>query len=881
MRPTREQQQVIDHPDGHALVFAVAGSGKTATMIQRILHLIRERQVRANRILACTFSREAARVIERRLAQHPETKGVSVLTLHALAFRVIQEAVRMGFTEVRTGESGFSRKIFEAARRQLVDENPEDKNAYFNIRFDDFQTYISIQKGNLALPYVPEDTPGWGADLISTPDDGVDLYSKLFQRHDELRRAENVIDYDDTIVEATLLLMRFPALLEVMQGKFDYVHVDEFQDVCHAQNEMLHLIAHRCRSFVAIGDDDQTVYQWRGANPKFILGFAERYGAQEFRLSTNFRCPMGVISLSEQVISKNEIRASKRMKASRGGNGVSLHTENPERPGTAAYVAIEAVKQGRSPRDVVILVRTYAQTGEIERVFIEEEIPYVVVGGVPFYERHEVQVLLTYLRLAMADLDTQRGVPMTVERRRELTKDWQKVANLPNRYLRKDQVTDMARGVWQRERTLADAVEEAVASTRGSGQRDLSAFAAALRDLTDDLALSEGADALLQFASAIGYAEHLVKTSPTREFGEERSGSIRALAQMAASRSLGDLLNYITGLMKQGRFVDRFSAAEQDEIPRITLMTAFRAKGLEWPVVIVPGCSEGLYRIKPMADTAAAEEERRVFYVAMTRAQEELHLVIDERETTPFLLEARYEDVVHGHTRLAQLMARDPAHWSGRDTLEAAGLLKRFSHEHFVQQWLDSRYRERLLGRIHSLQGNMLSRMTLGKAELADTLSLQAYEAQGPLHLADDDALRDFLDLEDLVKELHTRHETDASVGTSSHRTGTAVHPDEVRVGMRIRHRKMGVGKVLAVQGAGNQLEAEIQFPDQERSKKLVVVYANLQHVDDAPVEQVSGRHSSAIPATQPVGGYGAAQSTHQTGDVPKNFYGEDDPLPF
>lgn len=853
-------------------------------MIQRVLHLIRERQVRAHRILTCTFSREAARVIEHRLALHPETKGVSVLTLHALAFRVIQEAIRMGFTDVRTGEDGFSRKIFEQARRELIEEHPEDRSAYFNIRFDDFKTYISIQKGNLAMYDVPEDLPQWGADLISAPDEGVDLYAALYRRHDKLRRADKVVDFDDTIVEACLLLMRFPPLLEVMQGKFDYIHVDEFQDVNHAQNEMLNLLAQNSRSYVAIGDDDQTVYQWRGANPKFILGFSERYKASEFRLSTNFRCPMGVISLSEQVIGHNQVRAAKRMKASRGGNGVFIHSENRQRPGTAAYVAMQAVNDGRSPRDVVILVRTYAQTGEIERVFIEEDIPYVVVGGVPFYERHEVRVLLTYLRLAMADLDAQRGIPVAIERRRELMKDWLSVANVPNRYLRKDLATDLARGVWQQGITLAAALEAAASSQHGSTERQLSLLAKALNDLTDDLALSEGKDALLQFSDTIGYGDHLVHTAPTREFGEERSGSIRALAQMAASRSLGELLTYITGLMKQGRFVDRFSATEQDETPRITLMTAFRAKGLEWPVVIVPGCNEGLYRIKPMADVAAAEEERRVFYVAMTRAQEELHLVIEPDQETKFLLEAKYDQVVYGHTRLAQLMGRDPAQWSGRDTLEAAGLLQRYAHEHFVQLWLDSQYRGRLLQRIQSLQISLLDRLHR-RDDVRSTLSLQGYEAQGPLTLANDDLLREFADLEQLARELNAQFAGRDRKGHASQRTGMAVRPDEVRKGMKVGHRKLGTGTVLAVKGEGDKVEAEIQFPERERPYKLVVLYANLLHVEELRDDSLPViSRSVAPPSPPPMGGYWAAQPAVPGGsrsDPPKNLYGEDDPLPF
>ncbi|SMB81954.1 ATP-dependent helicase [Deinococcus hopiensis] len=830
MQPTAEQRQIIEHTVGHALVFAVAGSGKTTTMVERILNLVRHQQVRPRRILACTFSREAARTIEQRLARHPETTGVKVATLHALAYTILQEAKQLGLTRIQRGEDGFARKLFQEARQQLISEDVNDKSAFYNIKYDDFQTYMSVQKGHLRLPYVPGDLPTWAQQLIGLPDRGIELYADLYARHDALRREADCMDFDDSIVEAWLLMARFPVLSDAMKGRWDFVHVDEFQDVNLAQSEMLHLLASSCTSYMAIGDDDQTVYQWRGADPRFILDFATRYQAQTFTLSTNFRCPMGVIALADQVIQHNTVRAPKRLRASRGDNGVHLHGHGP---GQAAHVAIQVIQEGRSPSDIVILVRTYAQTGEIEQVFLEREVPYLMVGAVPFYQRQEVSVLLAYLRLALADLDVQRDVPLTAKQRVELLKDWQIVANAPNRFLRTQTVHDLGRELWHNGKTLALALEELAPGLRGNG-REVLKLSEALAILTDDLGLAQGKETLLQFADTIGYTEHLIKTAPTREFGEERSGSVRALAEMAQERSLGELVTFITHLRTQGRHVERLADAEDDGVERVTIMTAFRAKGLEWPVVIVPDCKAGLYRIRESADQAAAEEERRVFYVALTRPKQELHLVVDGHEPTPFLTVVKHEALVHGHTRLVQLMARDPVHWSARDTLEASELLRTYGHEQYVQLWLDGGYRGKLLRRIDALRAALVGQPQPyhGQAETVEALSLEPYRQHGDLKLTSGDDFDAFQDLEVLVRELHQRYAPPAvnsSGQTAGRSTGTALRPTDTRVGMAVKHKRFGEGVVLAMKGSGDRTEVEIRFNNLEATKKMLVAYANLQ----------------------------------------------------
>lgn len=799
---TPEQQKIVQHEAGHALVYAVAGSGKTTTLVGRVRFLIREKGVRPVRLLATTFTRDARRSLELKLAQYPECAGVEVLTLHALATRIVTRAHEMGLTELTIGESGFSQHLFTEARQVLLAELPDAEREFAarlkQLAFKDFDTYLGIQKGNLRLPYIPDDLPEEAALLITAPDKGPDVYARLYAKHDELRRREGKLDFDDLIVAAWMLMIRFPALHRDISSRWDYVNIDEFQDVNLAQGEMMHLVASQAKSFMAIGDDDQTIYQWRGAHPRFILGFAERYGAQQFTLPSNFRCPMGVIALADKVIAQNKVRAPKRLRATRGGSGVQVH---PDQPGAAARIAIKALQDGRSPEDIVILLRTYAQSAEIEQVFIKEKVPYRLIGTVPFYRRPEVTMLTAYIELALADFDVLNGESFTSQRRERIQKLWRAVANRPSRYLRINDIEHIARQAWRDGRTLAQVLQEYALEQPDHVRKPLGLLGTWLEFLTDDIGTTPGKDVLLDFVNAVEYRAYLIKTAPTTEFGEERAGSVDALAEMAQTRSLGSLVTHLAELHEQVRYEESLQRRGEDDTPRITIMTAFRAKGLEWPVVIVPDCVVGVYSNKPSGDAAASEEERRVFYVAITRAQEELHLVTgDDDDTTDFLKRVSYDSIVGQHDRLSGLLARDPGTWSAADTFEAAELLGRYEHEAFVQRWVDRPYRARLLGRFEHLR-QQLESSDQDTRQLERVLQLTTYAQHGPLEL--DQTQPTFEDFEVWLSSQQAAQPSPTSspivgpqVDALGRRGSEALN---LKPGDRVEHARLGIGEVVRI----------------------------------------------------------------------------------
>ncbi|WP_407542472.1 ATP-dependent helicase (plasmid) [Deinococcus radiomollis] len=841
MEWTAEQQRIVQHGHGHALVFAVAGSGKTTTLVGRVRHLVNTGRVRPQRILTTTFTREAGRSMREKLAQFPECSGVETLTLHALATRIVTRAQEMGLTDLMIGEEHFSHRLFGEARQQLLTELQEgERETAARLRqmtFKDFETYMGIQKGNLRLPYVPDNLPAEASALISPPDEGQDLYARVYFRHDELRRREAKLDFDDLIVAAWMLMGQFPLLQRDVASRWDYVNVDEFQDVNLAQSEMMHLVAARARSYMVIGDDDQTIYQWRGAHPRFILEFGKRYGAKEFTLPSNFRCPLGVIALADRVIGRNRVRAPKRLRATRAGNGVHLH---PPRAGEAARVAINALREDRNPEDIVILLRTYAQSAEIEQVLLEERVPYRLIGAAPFYRRAEVTTLTAYIELALADLDVLSGHPLSRERRERVQAHWKAVANRPSRYLKTADIEGIARAAWQNGKTLAVALGAFAAEQPQHVQRPVALLGTWLGYLTEDLGTTPGRDVLLDFVAAIGYREYLISTAPTEDFGTERAGMVDALAEMAQTRSLGQLVTYLATLNEQVRYEETLRQRSNHEEPRLTIMTAFRAKGLEWPVVIIPDCTHAIYSSKPNADAAAAEEERRVFYVALTRAQQELHLIVGDDDTTRFLEDVQYERTVSQHDRLAGLLERQAHTWSAGDTLEAAEVLAEHEHHAFVQRWLPPAERSGVLRHFQGLARHVAGLKPVDEAvrTVQRALDLGPYAGHGPVP-AEANLPMNWPDLDALLAARRAGGQPGPTSSVPRDVLSVAVDAlgrptdngpaQSLPVGARVRHARFGDGEVVQVVAVGAQTEAVIRFGS--GTKRMALEFARLERL--------------------------------------------------
>ena len=352
------------------------------------------------------------RDIQRLLADSPKYREVGVCTLHSIGFQALKAARSLGYfdyqqaTDVDLEEVPnvlFFRTLKQA--RSLGVSFAKELN---DVDKDDFLDYVSTCKGNLRYPDLekaglPEAAMGVASQAPQT--ETIPWYLDLYRLFEEVRLETGLLTFDDMLMSGWEMLFRHPRVLADVSGRYQSVMVDEFQDVNLAQSEILDLITTAHRNYMVIGDEDQTIFEWRGASPRFILDFAMRYGAKRYTISDNFRCHASQVALANRVISQNSVREPKLVQLTKGfGGNTFVIPGTPETQANHVTSEIRAEEgKGRKLADMVILVRKYAQTPMIEQALTREQIPYRIVGSQPFYKRPEVAALLNYLHLAVYD----------------------------------------------------------------------------------------------------------------------------------------------------------------------------------------------------------------------------------------------------------------------------------------------------------------------------------------------------------------------------------------------------------------------------------------------------------------------------------------------
>ena len=680
---TPQQQLVVAHDRGAALVFATAGAGKTTTMTARIERLVRQHLFRPGEILATSFNRDAADAIKRNLKRRG-VEGVQVQTLHGLGYGIVRQAGKLGLlpaaSENKGGFDGVERRILWAALDEARRRKVEYVAELNRLDQDDFLSFVARSKGNLAYADLSrvELSPSARriASQASAPDDRA-WYLPLFRLFEDVRRSRGWISYDDMVTSAWELLMAHPGLLKSVQSAYACLLVDEFQDVNLAQAELIELIARPHGNLMVIGDDDQTIYEWRGAQPRFILDFEKRHKAKVYFLEDNFRCRASHVALANAVIVHSPARSPKSVKLTQGFDGETvLHRPADEAAqGQAVVEQVQrALRDGRRAEGIAVLVRLFAQTAPIEAALLEAGVPYRVEGERPFYQREEAKVLLDYIRLGQIEADLLAGRPLSDDAIDEFLDLWPRLRNRPNRYLPKAVGEEIGRWVAEKQQPLNTALRAFASrtgkSSGGRGGEQMEKFAADLRWLAGqvqpDAIGNRPAHALLtELDSRLGYRAELLRSSGDESLGRAKAGAIDALLQLAHGQ--GSVERFI-------RFVEQLESSHQRRkggAELVTLTTIYRAKGLEWPVVLLPGVSEGTL---PYERGGSLDEERRLLYVAITRAQERLHLFAPaDRPLSRFLQEADAENVLAQVSGIRHALSLPPAR-RGVDELQAVAV---------------------------------------------------------------------------------------------------------------------------------------------------------------------------------------------------------------
>ena len=613
----QEQREAVDHFEGPLLVLAGAGSGKTRVLTTRIAHLIHERGVPPDRILAVTFTNKAAGELRDRisglLGEAP--KGMWTGTFHALGARILRRhAPLLGWNNTFT--------IFDAEQSlRLIKRTTEDvglDTRRWSAKA--IRSHLSSAKNQLIGPqqFVEENAEGFDAFARNV--------AKVYPAYQQSLQAQNAFDFDDLLVKPVELFESNTELLAVYRSRFHFLLVDEYQDTNGAQFRFVELLASEHRNLMVVGDDDQSIYGWRGADIRNILDFETAFsGAHTVRLEQNYRSTEVILSAANAVIAENVDRKGKTLRTHRlGGERITLVTTSGETD-EARWIAdqIEArfsEGPGLTYREMAILYRTNAQSRALEDVFRRRGLPYQIVGGVRFYERREIQDVLAYLRLTSNPLDAGA---------------FERVVNYPRRGIGNTSLERLSAWAEAEGISLLEAAaraDEAPEVPKG-GTRGLITFAALVQRYSALASQMPVGELLETLVEDLDLFRHLADEGPE---GEDRADNVREL--------IAGALDYNTELLEdlEGEALDHFTeldlflqqvalVADVDrhdpDADAVTLMTLHNAKGLEFPVVFISGLEDGLFPLaRAYDDPSELEEERRLFYVGITRAENKLYL---------------------------------------------------------------------------------------------------------------------------------------------------------------------------------------------------------------------------------------------------------------
>ncbi|MBI4575898.1 MAG: UvrD-helicase domain-containing protein [Planctomycetes bacterium] len=608
---TEAQREAVTHVDGPLLIIAGAGSGKTRVITRRIAYLL-SRGVRPWNLCAITFTNKAAGEMRERVeALAPGVQDLRVATFHSFAARMLRrDAARLGHT------SDFS--IYDTGDKaaliaEAMDELRLDPKSW---RPGQLSALISRHKDRLYTPDHAEE------EAVSHLDRTV---ASVYRRYQESLVARNAMDFDDILVNAVRLLEEHPEVLDHYRERLRHVLVDEYQDTNHPQYRLVNLLASRHRNLCVVGDEDQAIYSWRGADIRNILDFERDFPeCKVVRLERNYRSTRSILEVAQSLIRNNTQRKEKALYTENDeGEPVRLMvcgSERDEAVAVAREVEALVADGAASPEEVAVFYRVNALSRNFETALRERGLPYQIVGGVEFYQRKEVKDLLAYLRLSVNPRDDTAFL---------------RAVNTPPRRVGKQAITALREEAARRGVPLLEAARGAPIATsgalRGAARRGVQGFLAVLAALEATPAGTPAEVLVRQVTRDTGYEGWI---SGVDEQGEERLENVRELASAAALYDQREPQGGLRGFLEQVALVTDADGYEGGT-GRVTLMTLHAAKGLEFPVVFMAGMEEGLLPHSRSADDPdAVEEERRLCYVGMTRARRRLYLSRSMRRTT-------------------------------------------------------------------------------------------------------------------------------------------------------------------------------------------------------------------------------------------------------
>ncbi len=605
-----QQQQAVMAGTGPILVLAGPGSGKTRVLTHRIAYLIGVMGVRAYNILAVTFTNKASKEMDERVngLLGEATRGLTLGTFHAICARILRRE-----TENLPFKNNFvifdSDDQLSVVRQALAELSLDDKR----YRPTAIHASISAAKNELVLP---DDYP------VQNYRD--EVVRKVYQRYQALLLANNALDFDDLLLWTAFLLEQNEVVRERYARRFEHVLVDEFQDTNQAQYRLLRHLSSFHRNIFVVGDTDQSIYAWRGADYRNLLRFEEDFpDTQVVLLEQNYRSTQLILDAATAVIERNPHRKAKRLFTNRGaGNRVVMHQAYDDRQ-EAAFVVDTIVSLAASKRakmgDFAVMYRTNAQSRVLEETFLRSNLPYKLVGAQRFYGRREVKDVIAYLRLVHNPDDE---ISLT------------RVINVPTRGIG-DKTIVTLRTQAQKLKLTVGALVQDLGKGSASGHKDLFSgrALAALSTFGNHLVnwrqLSSDTPPLALMDAILADVDYHSYIDDGTEEGKERWENVMELRRLASEYQERGLTSFLEEIALVS---DQDTVDAGASVP--TLMTLHAAKGLEFPIVFIVGLNDGtLPHMRSFDDPDAMHEERRLLYVGITRAKDRLYLVNSQNRT--------------------------------------------------------------------------------------------------------------------------------------------------------------------------------------------------------------------------------------------------------
>lgn len=639
MKLNPQQQQAVEYTDGPCLVLAGAGSGKTRVIINKIAHLVGRCGYSPKQIAAVTFTNKAAREMKERVAHSigkEQSRGLIVSTFHTLGFDIIKREYKLlGF---KANMTLFDEHDQMALLKELTaDYLQEDKDL-----LRELVSAISNWKNDLIMPQQA---------LTQARDEKYQTFAKCYERYSNQIRAYNALDFDDLIMLPTLLFKNNKEVRSKWQEKIRYLLVDEYQDTNTSQYELIKLLVGRHGRFTVVGDDDQSIYSWRGARPQNMVRLRDDFSnLQVIKLEQNYRSTRRILHCANILIDNNEHVFDKKL-FSNLGEGEKLQiieakNEEHEAERVVGELIAHRFTHKTQYKDYAMLYRGNHQSRLLEKVLMQNRIPYKISGGTSFFSRVEIKDMMAYLRVLVNQDDDAAFL---------------RIVNTPKREIGTATLEKLGTLAQEKHISLFEAVFDfdLIQRITPKAYNALQGFARWLVELNDELLRVEPEQAVRRMLADIHYEEYLYEYATSAKAAEMQSKNVATLFDWVADMLKGDEFNEpmsLSQVVTRLTLRDMLERGEDDdEANQVQLMTLHASKGLEFPHVFLIGMEEGILPHQTSIDEDNVAEERRLAYVGITRAQQTLCFTLcKERrqfgelikpEPSRFLLELPQDDL--------------------------------------------------------------------------------------------------------------------------------------------------------------------------------------------------------------------------------------------